>query len=470
LWVIVFALCTFAQPVLADPVKIMPFGTWTAGYNQYVSYRYDLWFQLIDAAYDVDFVGSRINSAGSPDKALYPEYYTTFDRDNEALHRGLQSSQMVEPGKNAVADYQPDIVLVWMGPSDIGRNGAAGVASANNAIRATIAGMRSVDPGITFLLSLTHRVPVLNAADVAALNDAITTIAQDMDTLESPVLVVDQVTGFDPFGMSDDGVHHNRAGEAFVANNWFKVLADILPDFDSEPEPFQINSGHAGAWYNPVTPGQGQLIDVEPENKLLFLSWFAFTDAASADPNEQHWFTAQGNYSGDSANLVVYETLGGKFDDPQAVSTTAVNVCEERTGLSTELLEPNDGRDGAWFDAATPGQGFLIDAHPNPEGDDFIFVAWFTYGEDTTSGQRWLTAQGPLQGSMADLVVYETLDGSFDDPKPSESSAVGTMTIDFTDCSNALLSYSITDEVLVGMIEIERAIPGTEALCEELTQ
>ena len=97
-------------------------------------------------------------------------------------------------------------------------------------------------------------------------------------------------------------------------------------------------------------------------------------------------------------------------------------------------------------------------------------MAWFTYGEDTASGQRWLTAQGPLEGSTADMVVYETVGGSFDDPDPSETNAVGTMTIDFTDCSNALLTYSITDEALAGMIDIERAIPGTEALCGEFTQ
>ena len=142
-------------------------------------------------------------------------------------------------------------------------------------------------------------------------------------------------------------------------------------------------------------------------------------------------------------------------------------MCEERAGLSTEPLEPDDGRDGAWYDAASPGQGFLIDAHP---GNEFIFVAWFTYGDDTASGQRWLTAQGPLQDSTADIVLYETLGGSFDDPEPSETNAVGTMTIDFTDCRNALLTYAITDEALSGMIDIERAIPGTEALCEELAQ
>ena len=97
-------------------------------------------------------------------------------------------------------------------------------------------------------------------------------------------------------------------------------------------------------------------------------------------------------------------------------------------------------------------------------------MAWFTYGENTASGQRWLTAQGPLQGSKAEIVVYETLDGSFDDPAPSETNAVGTMTIDFTDCRNAQMTYSITDESLAGSIDITRAIPGTEALCEELIQ
>jgi hypothetical protein len=290
-----------------------------------------------------------------------------------------------------------------------------------------------------------------------------------------------------------------------VAGQWNDVDTDNMLFYiiEYEPDLFIINAGHAGAWFNLETPGQGQLVDIETEGKFLFLSWFTFTDAASANPNEQHWFTAQGNYTGDTADLLVYETLGGRFDDPQEVSTDAVgsatlsfsdcgngqldytidswnvqgsfpleraipgteNVCQERAGLSVEPLEPNEGRDGAWYDPASPGQGFLIDAHPDNE---FIFVAWFTYGEDTLSGQRWLTAQGPLVGTSADLIIYETLGGSFDSPNPSETNAVGTMTID--DCSHALLDYSITDEALAGMIDIERAIPGTEALCEELTQ
>ena len=82
--------------------------------------------------------------------------------------------------------------------------------------------------------------------------------------------------------------------------------------------PSPINAGHAGAWFHPPTSGQGQFIDIEPGNQTMFLSWFTYTDAASANPTEQRWLTALGKYSGNSAVLDLYETLDGKFDDPQA--------------------------------------------------------------------------------------------------------------------------------------------------------
>jgi hypothetical protein len=128
----------------------------------------------------------------------------------------------------------------------------------------------------------------------------------------------------------------------------------------------------------------------------------------------------------------------------------------------------NAGMDGAWYDENTSGQGFLIDAHPNPGGDNFIFVAWFTYGEDTASGQRWLTAQGSFEGSTAEIDVFETTGGSFDDPQEPGTTKVGTMSLDFTDCSNAQLSYSLPANGAEGDVAITRVIPGGQALCEEL--
>jgi hypothetical protein len=64
--------------------------------------------------------------------------------------------------------------------------------------------------------------------------------------------------------------------------------------------------------------------------------------------------------------------------------------------------------------------------------------------------------------------VNETTGGSFDDPRPPSTDKIGTMSLDFTDCSNALLSYELTDEGAAGEIPVTRVIPGSEVLCEGL--
>ena len=270
---------------------------------------------------------------------------------------------------------------------------------------------------------------------------------------------------------------------------------------------FQINAGHSGAWFNPVTSGQGLLLDVDSEDQFMFVAWFTYTDADSENPFEQRWLTAGGNYSGNTtAKLDLVETLGGRFDDPQEVTRSIVgeitlsfsdcghgqatysfdeedlqgefpleraipgsgNTCENLSGNTTQAVDINAGMDGAWFDPITSGQGFLIDSYPDPVGGNFIFVAWFTYGDETASGLRWLTTQGGFEGSIAEMDVIETTGGSFDDPQPPSRKPVGTMSIDFTDCSNAILTYALPDDGAEGDVAIQRAVPGAEALCEEL--
>jgi len=403
------------------------------------------------------------------------------------------------------ASRRPDVVLLWAGGNDIVAYGDTAASNVRSGLGNIIETIRSSVPGVTILLGQLAPFIASNSEYIEGVNEAIEQLALELDTAESPVILVDHFTGFDIGSMTQaDQIHHNRAGETWIAANWFEVLASILGD----TEPLQINAGHSGAWFNPDTTGQGQLIDVEPADQFMFMSWFTFTDAASGSPDQPHWLTAQGHYTGDTAELILYETLGGRFGDPQAVTTDPIgevtlsftdcghgrmnytidswglqgsfplvraipgaeNVCEDRVGINIGALEPNDGRDGAWFDPATPGQGFLIDAHPNPSGDDFLFLAWFTYGESTDSGQRWLTAQGPLVGSVASLVLYETTGGRFDDPQSVTTEPVGSVAIDFTDCSNALLTYSLSDENVAGAVDIIRAIPGTEALCRELLE
>ena len=64
--------------------------------------------------------------------------------------------------------------------------------------------------------------------------------------------------------------------------------------------------------------------------------------------------------------------------------------------------------------------------------------------------------------------MFETTGGSFDDPQATSTVKVGTMSLDFTDCSNALLTYSLQANGAEGDMAITRVIPGGQALCEEL--
>ena len=277
-----------------------------------------------------------------------------------------------------------------------------------------------------------------------------------------------------------------------------------------------INTGQMGAWFYPATSGQGQFIDIQPDMNYMFLSWFTYTEAGSDNPNQQQWYTAQGHYTGNRAELTLYETLGGQFDDSQEVTTKGVgevtlnftdcqsgqliyrfdneerqgsfplqraipgseNLCDEidqPVGVkkgdrsTTQAVDINRGMDGAWYEPETSGQGFFVDVHTNLEGSNFIFVSWFTYGDDTASGQRWLTAQGEFSGSQASISVYETTGGSFDDPVLVNTVEIGTMYIDFTDCSTAQLDYALTNDGLSGQIDLVRALPGSQALCENLS-
>lgn len=280
-----------------------------------------------------------------------------------------------------------------------------------------------------------------------------------------------------------------------------QVTCTIVND-DIPPKPI-INVGHSGAWYYPDTAGQGVLIDVEPETQFIFLAWFTFTGADSEHPFEQLWLTAQGNFNGDTANLTLYESSGGMFDAPGIVTTTPVGsvslsftdcsngllsysfdnrdlegafpisraipgseaACEQVDMQSTQTVGINSGMDGAWYNLDTSGQGFLIDAYPS---GDFMFVAWFTYGDETASGLRWLTAQGPISGSQATLDIYDTNGGSFDDPKKPTTQDVGSMNIDFSDCNSSTVTYSLPTESLEGEISLIRAIPGSENFCKSL--
>lgn len=85
-----------------------------------------------------------------------------------------------------------------------------------------------------------------------------------------------------------------------------------------------LNPGLSGAWANSDTNGQGFLLEVYPDLRLVFVAWFTF-DLELPPPGEealigapgQRWMTATGRYApgSSSLDLNVQLTSGGIFDD-----------------------------------------------------------------------------------------------------------------------------------------------------------
>jgi len=130
----------------------------------------------------------------------------------------------------------------------------------------------------------------------------------------------------------------------------------------------------------------------------------------------------------------------------------------------------NQGLSGAWFNPLTSGQGILFDIEP---GNQFIFGAIFTYETAVASKlgapeHRWLTVQGNYQGNTAQLPIFVTSGGVFDQPIPTSTVPIGNATVTFESCTAATLGYELDDPPLSGSIPLQRVIPGTEALCQQL--
>jgi len=176
-------------------------------------------------------------------------------------------------------------------------------------------------------------------------------------------------------------------------------------------------------------------------------------------------------------NLAVGGNLPGAPDAntqfPQEYIIDYVRVYQQSEAPAFVI---NPGLNDAWFNSATDGQGFLLAVFPDRKE---MFLAWFTYDterppEDWAAivgepGHRWLTAQGPYEGQRANLTVTSTAGGVFDSAEPAvEHSPVGTMTVEFADCFDGLITYDIPSSGVSGEIPIERIVNDNVPLCETL--
>lgn len=205
---------------LLSAVKIMPIGdSITESFPGHASFRFFLYNQLENAGYDVDFVGSKTGvNGGSP-------VYSNFDQDHEG-HSGFRTDQIQSRIAGWASANKPDVVLLHVGSNDIEQN--QNNSGTINEISGLIDNLRSVVPKVKILLA--QIVPETSRMEqFAALNNLIANLADDKDTSASPVTLVDQFSGFDPFQDTFDGIHPDESGERKMADRWFNALTKVLP-------------------------------------------------------------------------------------------------------------------------------------------------------------------------------------------------------------------------------------------------
>jgi hypothetical protein len=198
----------------------MPLGdSITQGDTDSDSYRRPLWKLLQGSGQRVDFVGSQMQNNGGPPPN--PD----FDLDHEG-HWGWRADEVLARVEAWAREHRPDVVLVHLGSNDVfaGQDNAGTL----DELAAIVGRLRAASPAVKVLLA--QLIPARNASSnqrIVALNAGIPALAARLDTPSSPVMAVDQHSGFDAARELRDGVHPNAAGEARMAGVWFAAYQEL---------------------------------------------------------------------------------------------------------------------------------------------------------------------------------------------------------------------------------------------------
>jgi lysophospholipase L1-like esterase len=222
----------------------MPLGnSITQGDGKHPSYRYALWKMLIDAEVDFEFVGSHdVNKDGVNPAVKGTEYKGKIYTNRNEGHWGWRADEILNgrPGQQRlgqwVKNHTPDIVLMHLGTNDMFQNQS--VDETIGELREVVLQIRAENPDVVIFMA--QLIPADEGVghartnqNINNLNARIPALVEELTTLRSPVILVDQNTGFDATwnpnsieGQGDtyDGLHPNFIGEQKMAQRWFEAI------------------------------------------------------------------------------------------------------------------------------------------------------------------------------------------------------------------------------------------------------
>lgn len=209
--------------------RVMPLGdSITRGQTIAPSYRQPLASLLDDAGCSYDLVGTERLIKNSATNQINAEPTVVYDWDHEG-HGGYTASQIGNELDSFLLGNVPNVVMMHLGTNDL-LQGVSNETSRTH-LTAIIAGLRAANPDVTILLATIVPGTHEDLADaVAPYNTMVTEVAEAEDSDASPIILVDQNSGFDTsiHLLSSDGIHPTPEGDAQIASQWFDALAPFL--------------------------------------------------------------------------------------------------------------------------------------------------------------------------------------------------------------------------------------------------
>lgn len=194
----------------------------------YHSYRYKLWKKLRNNDWNIDFIGTQI------DTELYPMVNDEeFDPHHEG-HSGWTSGQLLDELSDwtAVLDT-PDIVLFSSPGGNDALDGFSYESIMVNVVD-IVEGLQQFNPEVTIIIEKMapgHSAVMMGNLAVfhARLLNELDSIASALSTSTSQVLTIDMATGFTD-DMLADPIHYNQDGATFIANKYYDALTPLLEE------------------------------------------------------------------------------------------------------------------------------------------------------------------------------------------------------------------------------------------------
>ncbi|MGH8034633.1 MAG: hypothetical protein ACREO9_05360, partial [Lysobacterales bacterium] len=270
---------------------------------------------------------------------------------------------------------------------------------------------------------------------------------------------------------NDAGVDFTDTGGADSTLS-YTITSSVLGD------PFVIEAGTSGAWFDPDRDGEGFVLEILGGNKAV-IYWFTYDDSGGQD-----WYIAIGTIHG---NRIAFPQLlhysGGEFGpgfDPEKVTESVVGSASfiwsgcDSGEMEWELNGNGDYRhgrmrlqrlsrlmgidcsdvpplspireeallSGAWFDPTHSGEGYILEFLT----DSRAVVYWFSF--DAAGNQRWFIGVGGLKtGKLVFDDMLTTRGASFGEafnPLAVETSPWGSLVLDLQ-CQTGKASFKPTE-------------------------